>query len=400
MAPRILVLTSYYLPGYRAGGPVRTLANLVSALGSDYDFRIITRDRDLRQSKSYAGVRIGAWIHEHGSSIYYCRPASLKPNAMGRLLKATEHDALYLNSLFDPQFSILPLVLRALGRIPRRALVIAPRGECAPAALRLRRARKRVFLWTARLLGLHRGAVWHASSEMEAGDIRRVIGRNAMIAIAPDLPVNPTTLRSHVQRPAKQTGELEILFLARISPMKNLDFALRVLRHLTGRVRVRIIGPIDDEAYWRQCQALAAELPSNVSAEYLGPIAYELVERHLHSAQLLFLPSRGESFGHVLFEALAAGCPVLTSDRTIWRDLSRHGVGWDLPLKQPERFAGAIRTMLELDGAQFDAMSQRAAEFAATWYRTTSSIPQTRAVFAGCLASTSRDVHSASAARG
>jgi hypothetical protein len=32
----ILVITGYYLPGYKGGGPIRTLANMVDRLGSRF----------------------------------------------------------------------------------------------------------------------------------------------------------------------------------------------------------------------------------------------------------------------------------------------------------------------------------------------------------------------------
>ncbi len=67
-----------------------------------------------------------------------------------------------------------------------------------------------------------------------------------------------------------------------------------------------------------------------------GPLPPDRVAEALRANHLLFLPTRSENFGHVILEALAAGCPVLLSDRTPWRNLARAGVGWDLPLDRPE----------------------------------------------------------------
>lgn len=36
---KILTLADYYLPGYKAGGPIRTLANMVDMLGDEFKFR-------------------------------------------------------------------------------------------------------------------------------------------------------------------------------------------------------------------------------------------------------------------------------------------------------------------------------------------------------------------------
>ena len=42
----ILSSVGYYLPGYKAGGPIRTLANMVDRLGDEFQFKIVTLDRD------------------------------------------------------------------------------------------------------------------------------------------------------------------------------------------------------------------------------------------------------------------------------------------------------------------------------------------------------------------
>ena len=70
--------------------------------------------------------------------------------ALTELLRSTPHDLLYFNSLFDPALSIRPALLRRLGRVERRPLVIAPRGEFARGALGFKSLRKRLpSAWVA-----------------------------------------------------------------------------------------------------------------------------------------------------------------------------------------------------------------------------------------------------------
>src|SRR3546814_13762415 len=52
--PCVAVFLRGYLPGYRSGGPLQSIANLVSRLGDEFDFRIITADRDLGNTSPYA----------------------------------------------------------------------------------------------------------------------------------------------------------------------------------------------------------------------------------------------------------------------------------------------------------------------------------------------------------
>ncbi|MBI9061941.1 MAG: hypothetical protein JEZ14_08115 [Marinilabiliaceae bacterium] len=43
---KILIFIDWFLPGYKAGGPVRSMANMVEYLMEEYDFFIVTRNTD------------------------------------------------------------------------------------------------------------------------------------------------------------------------------------------------------------------------------------------------------------------------------------------------------------------------------------------------------------------
>ncbi len=53
----ILCFVSYYLPGFKSGGPLRTIANMVDHLAPDFDFWIVTRDRDLGDAHGYENIK-------------------------------------------------------------------------------------------------------------------------------------------------------------------------------------------------------------------------------------------------------------------------------------------------------------------------------------------------------
>ena len=54
----ILCFVDYYLPGYKAGGPIQSIANLVENLGDEFEFYIICNDRDQLDRQPYANVPI------------------------------------------------------------------------------------------------------------------------------------------------------------------------------------------------------------------------------------------------------------------------------------------------------------------------------------------------------
>ena len=123
-------------------------------------------------------------------------------------------------------------------------------------------------------------------------------------------------------RARKRTGQLRPVFLSRISPMKNLLFALKVLQGVSGDVCFDIYGPVEDLAYWKQSEEIIETLPPTVKVRYMGMVNHEEVWDVFAQHDLLFLPTFGENFCHVIREALSAGCPVLISDQTPWRSFA------------------------------------------------------------------------------
>ena len=341
MKPCILVLSSTYLPGYLGGGPVRSIANLIQSLGDDFSWKIITTDRDFKSQWPYSDVPIDRWCRVGAADVYYASPATLGAGRLLRLIRDTPHDVLYLNSFFDPRFSVLSLFARKFGLIQRHPILIAPRGEFSDGAYALRHWKKLPFVKAMRTLGVHRDAMWHASTELEANDIRRVMGKSAArIHVASNLATAKVVDR--IETNYCRGPSLRVCFLSRISPMKNLDFALRVLAKVRQPVVFTVYGPKEDGKFWAECERLIEVLPAHICFTYAGPIAPDLVREEMSKHDLFFLPTRGENYGHVLVEAWSAGLPVLTSDQTPWRGLEAKGVGWDLSLTQPERFVSVL----------------------------------------------------------
>jgi glycosyltransferase involved in cell wall biosynthesis len=358
---RVLITSDYYLPAAKAGGAVRSLANLVEALGDELDFRIVTRDRDAGDARPFAGVAVERWQRVGKAQVYYLSAGSGSLARWRRLLRATPHDVCYLNSFFSPTFTLKPLLLRRLGLVPPRPVVLSPRGELAASALAIKARKKRWFAPVARALALYRNVIWQASSQHEADDIRRqhVATPRRGLFIVPDLCAAVAGRPSLPKRP----GALSIAFLARIAPIKNLEGALTMLSALNGDVEFSIYGPVEGAAYWGHCQNIIAALPPNVRVHYRGAVPSEEVPGILSRHHLLFLPTKGENYGHAIVEALAAGCPVLISDRTPWRRLAEHNAGWDLPLERPELFRDVLRRAVEMDESAHQLWSRGARAF-------------------------------------
>lgn len=347
---KILILVGHYLPGYKSGGALRTIVNMVEHLGEEFEFRIITSDRDIGDDVPYSNVYLNQWNIIGDAHVYYLSPEQRSISNIANLIRETKYDILYLNSFFDPVFTIRPLLARFLNSLPSRPIIIAPRGEFAVGALRLKKWKKRAYFHISRLLRLYQDVIWQASSDYEVVDINRTMGKLASkIVVAPDAlqRCNPLTAED-VPRSRLITEPLRICILSRIAPIKNLDYCLNILSQVSVPVIFDIYGPKEDEEYWLYCESLIKKLPSSVKVSYHGSIDHHHVNEVLRNYDLFFFPTKGENFGHVIFESISAGTPLLIANTTPWRNLESLGVGWDLPLESPGAFVTAIENAASL----------------------------------------------------
>lgn len=354
---RVLCFASYFIPGFRAGGPVRSLQRTIEGLNRDFDFRVVTRDRDLGTDEPYPGLADNRWSEVEGIRVWYLRQPPWAPAPLHRVVADCQPDLLYFHAFWDPSVVAMPLMLRRLGLVPRRLpVLLAPRGEFAPNALALKGFWKFGWLMLVKILGLCRDVSWHASNELEADQIRAIWGPKSKVLIASDLPPGISSTAVPLRHP-KIKGALRVVFLSRISPMKNLDGGLRLLAKVKTEVSLDIYGTRESEEYWSECERLISELPPNITVTYHGTAPPNEVIQVMSSYDVFFLPTLGENFGHVILEALLAGCPVLISDRTPWSRLQEKRAGLALRLDRPETFVEALEQFAAMDDAEFRAWS-------------------------------------------
>ena len=385
---KILAPIEYYLPSYKAGGPVNSLSNIVDRFSNDFEFKIITKDRDLGDSTCFKNILIDEWLSNPKVMLYYVSPDKLKLFSFFSIIKKTEFDILYLNSFFSFFFSIYFVLLLKFKIIKTKKIVIAPRGEFSNAALSIKFFRKKAYLLLSKILGLYDDSfVWQASSSFEETDLRSALGKKVKIVVAPDLP----PLKIYDQNNScitnkKNKNELRLVFLSRISKIKNLDGALRVLSktELKGDVVFDIYGPIEDKEYWAECQSLIEKINDekrNVYINYLGPVAKQDISKTLSKYHLFFLPTKGESFGYAILESFSSACPVLISNRTPWRNLKEKGLGWDLELNDLKAFGDVINNVLSMDEKAYRPWSIKSEEFAMELSKNRELVEMSRKLF-------------------
>lgn len=387
MLPRIVIFADWYLPGYKAGGLVTALSNLVDAIGEEFELHVITRDCDLTDEHPYSSIRRGEWQTVGRAQVLYTADFSFAH--LRRQIKTLNPDIVYLNSFFSP-IVVKVLCLRKLGWIPAGAFVLAPRGELSPGALKIKPGKKSIFMRAAISLALYEEVLWHASSDLERSDIEKVLQQanraTSRIVVAWDMP-NQDWRMTSVSRtpPTKRSGSARFIFLSRISPKKGLLFALDEISQLKESAVFEIYGPIDHRAYWRECEKRIQAMPSNVSVSYKGSIPRAQASDTLANYDFFILPTAGENFGYAILESLAAGCPVLVSDQTPWLDLGSKNAGWVLPLTDRDLWRRAFRDCVAMSKEAYRARSASARHYVESWAAQASRSRDTSAMFISAM---------------
>ncbi len=347
--PRVLVCVPRYLPGYKSGGPIRSVSNLVAQLGSRFEFYVVTRDRDAGDDISYPGITPGKWHQVGDTQVLYC--SSIRPAILRRAYEEVRPNAVLLNSFHDT-FTVVMLLLRRIGAFGRTPFVLAPRGEFSRGALRVKRWKKATYRSLAKALGLYNNLSWHVTTEYEKADLVRI---SPVWRLKADSIHIARGMSDALPAPGpdrrKQPGSVKLVFIARISEMKNLDFLLELLHEVDGNVEIDLFGPVaeKDEVYWKRCRHILDKLPANIRARYHGPVDHSAVPRLMRDHHFFVLPTRGENFCHSAVESLINGTPVLLSDQTPWRRLQESGAGFDLPLSERGAWISALQACVDMD---------------------------------------------------
>lgn len=325
---RILVFIDWYLPGYRAGGPIRSVANLVKRL--PHDFSIVTSDRDHMSTTPYEGISSDTWTTgPQGEQVLYLPPASQHRKRLKAIIRETDCDVIYINSLFSLRFALLPLWVAKRGRTSAR-IILAPRGMLKSGALTVKAGKKKWFLRGAKLIGLFKDIRWHATNHDERKEIQRTFG-DVDIRVAPNLVVASDASGDRLD---KARGTLRLVSVARVSQEKNVLKSLDYIAGMNGalgEVELTWYGTHQDQDYLQQCRARAADIP-HAKIDFPGAIPPQQIPDVLRSAHFFFLPTLGENYGHAIVESFLNGLPVLISDRTPWTQLEEKKAGWELPL--------------------------------------------------------------------
>ena len=231
--------------------------------------------------------------------------------------------------------------------------IVSPRGMLGQQALTFSASRKKVMWALMQARALEAAQCFHATSQAECADIRRV-GLTAPVAVIPngvDIPENDPT-PGHT-----------ILHMGRLHPKKGIDRLVAAWARVAGHYpdwRLRIVGPSElDCRASLEAQVRDLDVPRVVLD---GPLFGGAKWAAYREAGLFVLPTLNDNFGMVVAEALAAGVPVISTKGAPWQGLQNERCGWWID-HGADAMAAALDACLRLSDAERAEMGARGREW-------------------------------------
>ena len=289
--------------GPARGGPshaVRMMASACARAGLYVDVAT-TNDNE----REVLDVPLGTPVVEDGVRYHYFA-RDLYPYTVSRGLarwlgrSVPGYDVVHIHALFS--FSST-----AAARAARRSLVpyiLRPLGTLAPYGMEQHRLLKRISWRLVERSMIANAAALHLTSTAERDEALRLAEFTPEV-IPLGIDINAcSTVRVGADR-------LNVLFLARIHPKKQLDVLLRAVA-IVPEARLVVAGS-GDAGYVTGMKQMAARLGIADRVEWAGHLDGDAKLHAIAQAGVFALPSINENFGIAVVEALASGLPVIVS---------------------------------------------------------------------------------------
>ncbi|HQU83943.1 MAG TPA: glycosyltransferase [Pyrinomonadaceae bacterium] len=370
MKKRVMIFCDFYLPSFKSGGGMWTVVNLVDRFCDKYDFFIVTRNYDSKgDTKPYTTVKTDDWNKVGNATVYYVSKQTHTQKHFAKLVNEIKPDTVFLNSALSmPAVKFLSARRKKMfADIP---VILAPCGEMSQGALSVKPLKKKLFLQYAKTVNLYKNIIWKASFDSEKVEIKDVMGKDSEVFVAADLvPKIILPEYSLDWKAKKEKGSVKFVFISRLVPKKNIHYFLeRLVDSTVGNIEFTLVGPLEDQDYWKKCQDIIKKLPKNVKVTATGAFEHQKdALKKVAESHFFVLSTLNENFGYVFIEGLAAGCPIISSDRTVWDEIEDRNCGWRIPLEDEKAWVERINKCVDMDENEYLEMSKAARDYSIEW---------------------------------
>lgn len=359
---KILHVIPSFAPAWRYGGPIYAAMGLTRELARQgHEVAVMTTNIDgpgvldvpVKRPVSMEGVEVWYFPVEHPR--WWCFSGSL---GKALQLQVKRFDLVHIHSIF-----LWPTTAAAFwsqrSEIP---YIVRPAGALDPVCLTrsydnwwvslMSRGKKGAYLKTIGRMDLHNASALHFTSlaEMEAARSLRLRPPGFVVPLGVELAPaegESASLRLRERYP-QLGGKRVVLFFSRLDPKKGLDLLVAALGDLASRHKdfSFVLAGGGTSGYTADVVALVERHGLQERTVFLGPVEGSAKWLLLQEADLFVLPSYQENFGVAVVEAMAAGLPVVISNRVnIHREVSQAGAGLVTDL-DPKQIAAAVEQLI------------------------------------------------------
>ena len=345
---RILHCIATYAPAWNWGGPVVSTAALCEGLAElGHEVTVFTTTAGLDGSFD------GLVAERGGVTVHYFRRQpgiGIKSQELETAMaeKVSNFDIVHVTGVWQR-------TARAACRAATQAgvpYIMSPRGALGSYAWRQKTIKKAAYYLLYERRNIAGTAGFHLTCSMEAKECAYFL-RDRVSRVIPNGVLQPDWVRDDAG--AKQwrkenrfaEGTPIFLYIGRLHRTKGLDLLPSALERLGSRPWNMAFLGVDEDGTGAALAKAFAALRMTDRIRFLPTCSKPELRAAYSAASVFLLPSRYDSFGNVVIEALGCGCPALVSDGVgVGADAEGSGAVTVLP-RDPAVWAQQLKNYLD-----------------------------------------------------
>jgi glycosyltransferase involved in cell wall biosynthesis len=304
----IFIITEYFYPFSLAGGPIRSIENILNNFKSGSKICILTSSSDYNNEPLSSWYVVNNIIDDDVTGHKIAYVSKYFKGLFFLFYSISKIDIVYINGLFKPSLNLVPI-------IKSNKLIVAPRGMLQAPLLKQKWFQKKLYLSVLKFIFFFKNVKWHATTQQEASEIKNVFGDKSDIKVISNIPVTPCI---ESKNSVKESRSLSLVYYGLIVENKGLLTLIQILKTLNLPISLDIYGSIKDQSYWKECLQEINNNQSPATFNYFGHTNPSESQSILAKYDAFVSLTKGENFGHSIYEALSVGTPVIITNKTPW----------------------------------------------------------------------------------
>tara|TARA_B100001250_G_scaffold408325_1_gene430539 strand:+ start:460 stop:1617 length:1158 start_codon:yes stop_codon:yes gene_type:complete len=367
---KILITIGSFFPAQK-GGPDNSVFNLAKVISNNTDnvqvvclFDSINNKLKKKFDIKENSITVISNLKVIYFKYYFYRLFS--PQYIWWLIKNIKnYQIIYVNSIF---FYISFLVIFISG-LSRKKLIISPRGELEPNAIKYKYILKKIYLAIIFKFISKKNTTILVTSKEEIKKSKKFLPPNIKYSIIENFIDLDSSDYVNIQN---NKNRKNLIYLGRIHPKKNIEELILAYSLLNDEIKnyhkLILIGT-GKLNYEEKLINLISELNLIDYVEFLGHKVGNEKSKILSSSKLLVLPSHTENFGNVILEAYSCFLPCVCSSNTPWKILDDLNIGFTYQYGHKE-LSNKINKILNWDDKTYYEICEKGRQYIVDNYST------------------------------